>query len=97
VYSAGLTLNNIGETYLTMGRPEPARTHLRQALAAHREIGHRWGEAMALRNLGRAAELSGDDTAAADYRHRAQTIFTELDAPPAAVSRVTATSGGTGR
>jgi DNA-binding SARP family transcriptional activator len=89
LYSAGLTLNNLGEAYLTMERPEPARVNLERALAVHREIRHQWGEALALRNLGRAAALCRNETAAADYQQQALAIFTELDAPPAAVSRAT--------
>jgi tetratricopeptide (TPR) repeat protein len=48
----GAFLGNLGLAYSDLGQIEKAIEHYQQALAIHREIGYRQGEASQLGNLG---------------------------------------------
>jgi tetratricopeptide (TPR) repeat protein len=70
----------LGSTWRSMGDYRAAVRALREALAIHRDLGDRLGQADALRNLGILRRLTGDYQAAAEDLERALGIFRDLGA-----------------
>jgi tetratricopeptide (TPR) repeat protein len=68
-------LGNIGLIYSAKGDLDEALTYHTQALAIHREIGHRQGEASDLGNIGLIYQMKGDLDKALDYLNEALVIL----------------------
>ncbi|MQA26317.1 MAG: tetratricopeptide repeat protein, partial [Micromonosporaceae bacterium] len=63
------------------GRAEDAAAHARTALSAHRQTGHRAGEARTLLLLARLCESAGQPGGALRRRREALGIFADLGVP----------------
>jgi tetratricopeptide (TPR) repeat protein len=71
------------DIHLAEGHLDQAVESAREALAIHREIGHRLGEARTLRTLGHASRRSADTAAATAYWQQALALFTDIGNPEA--------------
>jgi hypothetical protein len=69
---------------LACGRPDQAVEHAREALAIHRETGHRLGEARTLRILGHAIRRTEGTDTALPHWHAALAILADAGATPEA-------------
>jgi hypothetical protein len=67
---------------LDQGRVAQAVTIAQQALANHRETGHRLGEARTLAVLGRIADAKGEPEDSRRHRRAALAIFDDVGSPP---------------
>ena len=76
------TANNIGHTYLVLGRLQPALIALQQSLSIQRKIGHRFNEGIALGNLGETLQAMGRPDGAVDYLRQALAIFRGIGEQP---------------
>ena len=75
----GLTLNNIGYLYGTLGRTEKALRRYERALAIQREIGDRAGEAITLNNIGSVYRTLGQLSEAVAVTQKALIIRRETN------------------
>lgn len=91
----GEALTVLARGGLQHGEPAIAADYARQALAVHRDTGHRKGQALALDFLGRAADETGEEDPA-PYWQEALEIFDALGAPDAAVVRQRLATAGRG-
>jgi len=83
----GLALTMLAQVHLAQGELDEASRRAEQAVAVHRETGHRLGEARALVLLGRAVGEGAGCEAAARSWQRAYAILTDLGSPEAEAIR----------
>ncbi len=70
----GVALNNLGQAYAALGRPQPAIEFFEQQLAVAREVGDRRGEGSALSGLGKANADLGRHGLAAEFHEKRLTL-----------------------
>ncbi len=70
--------NNLADVYHMLGRTAEALDLYRRALELNREVGHRYGEGVALGNLGWALLDADRAEEAIDYLLQARRIFAEI-------------------
>jgi DNA-binding SARP family transcriptional activator len=79
----GHALTTLADVYLNLDHPERAADYAEQALAIHRETGHRLGQARTLRILGYALYHTGGIGAARSPWREALALFTSVGTPEA--------------
>jgi tetratricopeptide (TPR) repeat protein len=86
-FDRGFALETLGFAYLRAGRSDDAVRVYREAVECRREIGHEWGEAGALGELGSALRASGDVECARQAWQQALAIMDDIGHPNAETIR----------
>jgi tetratricopeptide (TPR) repeat protein len=91
-YGLGHALHNLGRVYMDLSRIDEAGACFIDAVRAHRASGDLYGEARALKHLGRVCRKKDDIVEARSAWIAAQAIFEQLD-EAAEAAEVTAALG----
>jgi tetratricopeptide (TPR) repeat protein len=81
VRGEAITVNNLADTYIRLGRVADGLDQLESAPEVQRKAGYRYGEGVALNNLGEAYLALGRTAEAVECLQEARDVFVETSAP----------------
>ncbi|HEX3753074.1 MAG TPA: BTAD domain-containing putative transcriptional regulator [Streptosporangiaceae bacterium] len=81
VRGEAVTVNNLADTYIRLGRVADGLDQLESAPEVQRKAGYRYGEGVALNNLGEAYLALGRTAEAVECLQQARDVFVETSAP----------------